>query len=64
LGVQPILKWAEDMEFFLDTVSADEVRKTLLWGVSGLTTNQTIFLQEGGVDFFYGKPPTCHTSNN
>ena len=40
------------MEFFLDTASAEEVKKILPWGVlSGLTTNQKIFLQEGGVDF-------------
>lgn len=40
------------LEFFLDTASVDEVRKILPWGViSGLTTNQKIFLQEGGVDF-------------
>jgi len=40
------------MEFFLDTASTEEVKKILPWGVlSGLTTNQKIFLQEGGVDF-------------
>jgi transaldolase len=40
------------MEFFLDTASTEEVRKVLPWGViNGLTTNQKIFLQEGGVDF-------------
>ncbi len=40
------------MEFFLDTASIEEVKKILPWGViSGLTTNQKIFLQEGGVDF-------------
>jgi transaldolase len=40
------------MEFFLDTASTMEVRKVLPWGViTGLTTNQKIFLQEGGVDF-------------
>ena len=40
------------MEFFLDTASTQEVKKILPWGVlSGLTTNQKIFLQEGGVDF-------------
>lgn len=40
------------MEFFLDTASAEEVKKVLPWGIlSGLTTNQKIFLQEGGVDF-------------
>ena len=40
------------MEIFLDTASTEEVKKILPWGVlSGLTTNQKIFLQEGGVDF-------------
>jgi transaldolase len=40
------------MEIFLDTASTEEVRKILPWGIlSGLTTNQKIFLQEGGVDF-------------
>ena len=40
------------MELFLDTASAEEVKKILPWGIlSGLTTNQKIFLQEGGVDF-------------
>jgi transaldolase len=40
------------MEFFLDTASTEEVKRILPWGVlSGLTTNQKIFLQEGGVDF-------------
>jgi len=41
-----------DLEFFLDTASTEEVKKILPWGVlSGLTTNQKIFLQERGVDF-------------
>lgn len=40
------------MEFFLDTASTEEVKKILPWGIlTGLTTNQKIFLQEGGVDF-------------
>lgn len=40
------------MEIFLDTASTEEVKKVLPWGVvSGLTTNQKIFLQEGGIDF-------------
>ena len=40
------------LDFFLDTASVEEVKKILPWGVlSGLTTNQKIFLQEGGVDF-------------
>jgi transaldolase len=40
------------MDFFLDTASTEQVRKILPWGIiTGLTTNQKIFLQEGGVDF-------------
>jgi transaldolase len=40
------------MEFFLDTANTEEVRRILPWGIlTGLTTNQKIFLQEGGVDF-------------
>jgi len=40
------------MDFFLDTASVEEVKKILPWGIlSGITTNQKIFLQEGGVDF-------------
>lgn len=39
-------------DIFLDTASTEEVKKVLSWGVlSGLTTNQKIFLQQGGVDF-------------
>lgn len=40
------------MEIFLDTANVDEIRKVLPWGViSGVTTNQKIFLREKGVDF-------------
>ena len=40
------------MEFFLDTANIEEVKKILSWGIlSGLTTNQKIFFQEGWVDF-------------
>jgi transaldolase len=40
------------MEIFLDTASVKEIRETLQWGViSGVTTNQKIFLAEKGVNF-------------
>lgn len=40
------------MEIFIDTASVKEIRETLPWGViSGVTTNQKIFLAEKGVDF-------------
>jgi transaldolase len=39
-------------EIFLDTASADEIKSVLPWGlISGVTTNQKIFLAEKGVDF-------------
>jgi len=40
------------MEIFLDTASVKEIREILPWGlVSGVTTNQKIFLAEKGVSF-------------
>lgn len=40
------------MELFLDTANLDEVRQIRQWGIiSGLTTNQKIFLNEKGVNF-------------
>jgi transaldolase len=40
------------MEFFLDTASVEEVRKVVRWGVvTGLTTNQKKFFEQGNVDF-------------
>lgn len=40
------------MDIFLDTASADEIRAVLPWGIiSGVTTNQKIFLAEKGVNF-------------
>ena len=40
------------MEIFLDTASVKEIREILPWGiVSGVTTNQKIFLAEKGVNF-------------
>ena len=40
------------MEIFLDTASVKEIREILPWGIiSGVTTNQKIFLAEKGVRF-------------
>jgi len=40
------------MEIFLDTASVKEIRKILPWGIiTGITTNQKIFLAEKGVTF-------------
>jgi len=39
-------------EIFLDTASLDECAELAKWGLAdGVTTNQKIFLSEGGVDF-------------
>lgn len=40
------------MDIFLDTASVTEIKETLSWGIiSGVTTNQKIFLAEKGVNF-------------
>lgn len=40
------------VQIFLDTASLTEIEEFVSWGiVDGVTTNQKIFLQEGGVDF-------------
>jgi len=40
------------MEIFLDTASVKEIKEVLPWGIiSGITTNQKIFLAEKGVNF-------------
>jgi transaldolase len=40
------------VEFFLDTASLKEIEEFNRWGIAdGVTTNQKIFLSEGGVDF-------------
>ena len=40
------------VQIFLDTASLKEVEELCKWGIAdGVTTNQKIFLQEGGVDF-------------
>jgi len=41
-----------EMEIFLDTASVKEIKEILPWGIiSGVTTNQKIFLAEKGVSF-------------
>jgi len=40
------------VRFFLDTASLKEIQEFVRWGIAdGVTTNQKIFLTEGGVDF-------------
>jgi transaldolase len=40
------------VQIFLDTASLMEIEEFCKWGIAdGVTTNQKIFLQEGGVDF-------------
>jgi transaldolase len=40
------------MEIFIDTASVSEIKNILPWGIiSGVTTNQKIFLAEKGCDF-------------
>lgn len=40
------------VQIFLDTASLTEIEEFVRWGiVDGVTTNQKIFLSEGGVDF-------------
>jgi transaldolase len=40
------------MEIFLDTANVEEIKAILPWGIiSGVTTNQKIFLAEKGVNF-------------
>jgi len=40
------------VQFFLDTASLEEIDEFTRWGIAdGVTTNQKIFLSEGGVDF-------------
>ena len=41
-----------NMEIYLDTANMEEIREIVSWGViTGLTTNQKIFLKEKGTDF-------------
>lgn len=40
------------VDIFLDTASLTEIEELVQWGIAdGVTTNQKIFLAEGGVDF-------------
>jgi len=49
---KPPLACASVVQIFLDTASLTEIEEFTRWGiVDGVTTNQKIFLSEGGVDF-------------
>ena len=49
---KPVSRLARMVQFFLDTASLKEIKKFIRWGIiEGVTTNQKIFLSEGGVDF-------------
>ncbi|MDA4129148.1 MAG: fructose-6-phosphate aldolase [Thaumarchaeota archaeon] len=49
-------------KIFLDTASLKEIEEISSWGiVDGVTTNQKIFLQEGGVDFKKRVLDICET---
>jgi len=52
------------VQIFLDTASLKEIEDICTWGiVDGVTTNQKIFLQEGGVDFRKRVVDICNTVN-
>jgi len=49
---EPASRPTRMVQFFLDTASLKEIKKFTRWGIAeGVTTNQKIFLSEGGVDF-------------
>jgi transaldolase len=49
------------VQIFLDTASLNEIEEISSWGiVDGVTTNQKIFLAEGGVDFRRRVQDICH----
>ncbi len=51
-------------EIFLDTASLTEVKELASWGLAdGVTTNQKIFLSEGGVDFRKRVHDICEVVN-
>jgi len=53
------------MEIFLDSASADDLKRFIKWGIiDGVTTNQKIFLQEKGVDFKSRIIELCELANN
>lgn len=49
------------VQIFLDTASLNEIEEISSWGIiDGVTTNQKIFLAEGGVDFRRRVLDICH----
>ena len=53
------------MEIFLDSASADDLRRFIKWGIiDGVTTNQKIFLQEKGIDFKSRIIELCELAKN
>jgi len=53
------------MKVFLDSASADDLRRFIKWGIiDGVTTNQKIFLQEKGVDFKSRIIELCELAKN
>jgi transaldolase len=52
------------VQIFLDTASLTEIEEFVRWGiVDGVTTNQKIFLSEGGVDFRKRVIDICNVVN-
>jgi transaldolase len=52
------------VQIFLDTASLSEIEEFTKWGiVDGVTTNQKIFLSEGGVDFKKRVMDICNLVN-
>ena len=51
-------------QIFLDTASLTEIKELASWGLAdGVTTNQKIFLSEGGVDFKKRVQDICRVVN-
>ncbi|MDA4113621.1 MAG: fructose-6-phosphate aldolase [Thaumarchaeota archaeon] len=52
------------VQIFLDTASLSEIEEFTKWGIAdGVTTNQKIFLSEGGVDFKKRVMDICNLVN-
>ena len=52
------------VQIFLDTASLSEIEEFTRWGIAdGVTTNQKIFLSEGGVDFKKRVMDICNLVN-
>ena len=52
------------VQIFLDTASLSEIEEFTRWGIAdGVTTNQKIFLSEGGVDFKKRVMDICNMVN-